>query len=224
MKSTIEDGTLKKVAPEDIKNGVFELKGVTGISTEAFEDCRGILTAVNLPDVNYLEMEAFSNYPHLEIVNLPEVEDVWVETFKKCPKLKRANLADAKEVGADAFKGCKALEILILHHTVKLSEFALKECDNLKCIILSGPANEADITRIRSELPANLQNIQIELENKLVDSFFLAKHALENNAVLQDIQPEILKYHTDLTFFKTEKDTRDAGKDADIAPTSPKPE
>lgn len=67
------------------------------------------LTSINLPKVNVIETEAFSNCYNISEIHLPSVTEIGGSSFEKCNKLTHVVLENVTTVHASAFENCQEL-------------------------------------------------------------------------------------------------------------------
>ena len=90
--------------------------GVTSISSQAFADCKNLVSVSTPSSVMYIEGGAFSGCEILEKVDMQY---------------------GVTHIGANAFRSCKSLKSIVLPDSVEyISDYAFQHCGNLKSITI----------------------------------------------------------------------------------------
>jgi len=131
----IEEGNLIKYTGTE--ENVIIPDGVVCISTDAFRDCKNLLT-ITIPDsVTTIKYAALSWCPDLSVVKLGKgISEICNGTFRGCKNLTSINIPEGvKKIGALAFVKCYNLESVSFPSTLtQIGDFAFADCEKLNDI------------------------------------------------------------------------------------------
>ncbi len=123
------------------------------IPTNAFAECRNLIS-VSIPEsVTLMGSYAFENCSSLSNIILPEgLTSVGERTFSGCSNLNSIVLpGGVTEIESYAFSGCENLKSIIIPESVtSVGNFGFLQCDNLKDVYYSGSEEQWSAIRIDS--------------------------------------------------------------------------
>ena len=136
------------VIPEEIEG-----YPVTGIYSNAFENCDRLVSVVMPDRVTNLNWMQFSNCTNLKEVHLPAgLTSVGDSVFQNCTSLEEITIPDGvTSIGNGAFYGCSGLKCVAIPDSVSLiNNDAFNSCNALEYLIYSGTKDQWYSTMVYS--------------------------------------------------------------------------
>ena len=140
--SSLYDLGLIKPSEDSVENMLYYSDGVLGGNTYAIfsdfssitGDISSILSAVSLPNCEYIGDGAFSSYEFLKSVYMPNVSYVGSNAFYNDHRLEEINLQNCSYVGSNAFGMCKGLKNIYLPNCFYIGSSAFYACDGIESV------------------------------------------------------------------------------------------
>ena len=124
-------------APADFKGDYRVPKGVSGIGSGAFADCRGLENVYFSADVVNISSRAFygcSNLKGCYSIGQNKIVVIGNSAFALCKNLQNAFIgSNVSQIGNDAFAGCESLRRVSISRNVSFIGYgAFRDCTNLE--------------------------------------------------------------------------------------------
>ena len=159
------------------------LEGYTGITSDAFVDCKS-LTSVTIPDsVMSIGWCAFCDCSSLTSVTIPDsVTSIGNYAFYRCSSLTSISIPNGvTNLGMRAFSGCKSLVSIIIPNSVKSIGYgAFKDCTSLTSVKIPD-----SVTSIENSVFSGCKGLtSVTIPNSVTS---IGKHAFYNCASLTSV-------------------------------------
>lgn len=127
------------ISKNDVKSVIIK-DGITGIASNAFENCENLISVTIPGSVNGIGVGAFASCSSLANVVISEgVSRIGDYAFRDCENLTNVSIpSSVATIGDRAFSGCERLNVTIPDGVVHIGEDAFSGCKMSKDLIIPG--------------------------------------------------------------------------------------